>query len=90
MSSRERWIVYPLLFLTFGIVMRDKIVPQAQFQSAEIAAGRIRCGQLKVDQVAVAGRIAVRSLECGDFRLRGQGPANSHHRHGFQEQRRGD
>ncbi len=27
MSNRERWIIYPLLFLTLGIAMRDKIVP---------------------------------------------------------------
>ena len=24
MSTRERWIVYPLLFLTLGIALRDK------------------------------------------------------------------
>ncbi len=26
MSSRERWTVYPLLFLTLGIALKDKIV----------------------------------------------------------------
>ena len=71
MPSRERWIVYPLLLLTFGIVMGDKIVPQAQFQSAEIAAERIRCGQLQVDEVVAPGRIVVRSLQCGEFSVAG-------------------
>jgi hypothetical protein len=74
MSSRERWIVYPLLFLTLGIVMRDKIIPQAHFQSfqsQEIAAERIRCGQLQVDQVAIAARIVGRSIQCGEFSVAG-------------------
>jgi hypothetical protein len=64
MSTRERWIVYPLLFLTLGIVMRDKVMPLARFQASEVAAGRIRCNQLQVDQV-VDG-LAVRNLQCGE------------------------
>ncbi len=64
MSTRERWIVYPLLLLTLGIVLRDKIVPQGHFQANEIAAGRIHCGQLQVDQL-VDG-LAVRNLRCGE------------------------
>jgi hypothetical protein len=64
MSTRERWIVYPLLLLTLGIVMRDKVMPQGHFQANEVAAGRIHCGQLQVDRVASADGIAVRSLQC--------------------------
>ncbi len=62
MSSRERWIVYPLLFLTLGIVMRDKVWPQSHFQAIgvtaenvdayrEISARTIRCSRLEVGQV---------------------------------------
>ena len=50
MSTRERWIVYPLLFLTLGIVMRDKIRAPGPFQANEVTAGQIHCGQLQVDQ----------------------------------------
>jgi hypothetical protein len=56
MSTRERWIVYPLLFLTFGIALRDKIIPPAhsgnlamQFVAEEIFAQRIHCNTLFVD-----------------------------------------
>ena len=66
MSTRERWIVYPLLLLTLGIVMRDKILPQRHLQASDITAERIHCGQLQVDQVASAGGIAVRRLQCSD------------------------
>jgi hypothetical protein len=50
MSTRERWIVYPLLFLTLGIALRDKIIRPARIKVDEIAAGQIRCNQLQVDQ----------------------------------------
>jgi hypothetical protein len=58
MSTRERWIVYPLLFLTLGIAMRDKIVPPArlgdlrtQVEAGEVAAPRIRCNEIQVGRV---------------------------------------
>jgi len=65
MSTRERWIVYPLLFLTLGIVMRDKFFPAARFQAHEVAARQIHCDQLQVDLVS-AGGLAVRSIQCGE------------------------
>lgn len=68
MSTRERWIVYPLLFLTLGIVMRDKmremVNPVVRANHSEFSAGRVRCGQLEVDQVASVGGLAVRKLQC--------------------------
>jgi hypothetical protein len=64
MSTRERWLIYPLLFLTLGIVMRDKFFPQGHIQANELTAGRIHCGQLQVDRLASAGGIAVRDLQC--------------------------
>jgi hypothetical protein len=67
MSTRERWIVYPLLFLTLGIVMRDKaremLTPAVHVGDSEITAERIHCSQLRVDQVMDG--LAVRNLQCG-------------------------
>jgi hypothetical protein len=39
MTSRERWIVYPLLFLTLGIAMRDKVIPPQHFVAQAVTAG---------------------------------------------------
>ncbi len=62
MSTRERWIVYPLLFLALGIAMRDKVIkpsaigtPGARMQAAEVKAGRIRCNQLIAQEVQING-----------------------------------
>lgn len=76
MSTRERWIVYPLLFLTLGIVMRDKIVPQKAAQPEEIVAARVRCGQLEVDQaicgqLQVRGVVAVPGIKCAELAIEG-------------------
>jgi hypothetical protein len=49
MSTRERWIVYPLLFLTLGIAMRDRPVSQGHFRQNELRAGRLHCDELLVD-----------------------------------------
>jgi hypothetical protein len=52
MTTRERWIVYPLLFLALGIVVRDKLIPPIHktVVSQEIRAGSIRCGDIKADR----------------------------------------
>jgi hypothetical protein len=50
MSTRERWIVYPLLFLTLGIALRDKIVPP-DLKPLSVDADAIRCRDLDVDTV---------------------------------------
>lgn len=41
MSNRERWTVYPLLFLTLGIALRDKITGSIMLRS-------VRCEELVV------------------------------------------
>ena len=70
MSTRERWIIYPLLFMTLGIALRDKIILPAhlgnlglQVQAGEIQARRIRCTQLQVDAVACERLQSIQS-EC--------------------------
>jgi hypothetical protein len=56
MSTRERWIVYPLLFLTLGIVLRDKFVPQRSLRVVELEVENARCNRLELDRLE-AGRI---------------------------------
>jgi hypothetical protein len=57
MTTRERWIVYPLLFLALGIALRDKILPPSL-----IEAERIRCDRLETDETA-----------CGSLTVFGRG-----------------
>ena len=86
MTSRERWILYPLLFLTLGTVMRDKFFPFTApgISVREIHAQRIRCRYLDVDgevecrAMAVSGptgkeaaRIGVLTNGGGRLELRG-------------------
>lgn len=71
MNSRERWTVYPLLFLALGLALRDKIVPPSRFgalsvTSSEVAARKIECGELS------AGRVICRGpAECGTILVQG-------------------
>jgi hypothetical protein len=69
MSTRERWIVYPLLFLTLGITMRDKIVRSAPGVPEEIVAKRIRCGELRTENLSCE-----QQTRCGELRV--DGPAS--------------
>ncbi len=64
MSNRERWIVYPLLFLSLGIALRGKLVgiPSNHFESNELRANDIQCGRLQVEQLQI-GRLACRELD---------------------------
>lgn len=70
MSTRERWIVYPLLFLTLGIALRDKVIPpvrlgnlRMQFEAGAITTPQIRCNQLHVGKV-VCERLDAKQSEC--------------------------
>ncbi|MBN2022114.1 MAG: hypothetical protein JW809_04920 [Pirellulales bacterium] len=53
MSTRERWIVYPILFLTLGIALRDKIIP-AELRPLSVDTPAIACGRLDVDDLRCA------------------------------------
>jgi hypothetical protein len=67
MSTRERWIVYSLLFMTLGIALRDKVMPPThlgnlgmRIEAGMVTAQRIRCSELAVtgpkgQPVVVAG-----------------------------------
>ncbi|MGW8255960.1 MAG: hypothetical protein ACWGMZ_00590 [Thermoguttaceae bacterium] len=53
MSTRERWIVYPLIFLSLGIALRNQFLPTRRFgavdvKAAEVSAQRVLCNDLVV------------------------------------------
>ncbi len=62
MSSRERWTIYPLLFLALGASLRSKLTNSSDIgvinsrlvKSTQVAAGRVQC-----DDLVVVGRIAI-------------------------------
>jgi hypothetical protein len=41
MTDRERWIVYPLLFLTLGIALRNQFLPTRRFGAVDLRAGEL-------------------------------------------------
>jgi hypothetical protein len=55
MSERERWIVYPLLFLALGAALRDKL-------AGRTATGSIMCEELVIMDEAPFGRQSDRAL----------------------------
>jgi hypothetical protein len=75
MSTRERWIVYPLLFLTLGIALRDKVILPSrlgamEFEAGQIVTQRIRCNQLQVKEV-LCDRLDSNQTECRTFLVKG-------------------
>ena len=64
MSQRERWIVYPLLFLALGLALRDKLV-----SPKSLTAGTVSCYQLEVLGQADCHQLTVRDGE-GNPRIR--------------------
>ena len=49
MTDRERWIVYPLLFMALGFGLRNGIEIQADHQDAHVLQTEsIRCRELRV------------------------------------------
>ncbi len=65
MTTHERWIIYPLLFLTLGIAMRDKVVPP-RLSARDLEADLVRCNRLEVglEKVALleAGQVTCRVM----------------------------
>jgi hypothetical protein len=52
MTSRERWTVYPLLFLAIGLAVRSVTVPQGEFAAAHVGsleATRLVCREILVE-----------------------------------------
>ena len=51
MSSRERWTVYPLLFLAIGLAVRAGALPAERF--ATLAAGAVEAEQIICREIVV-------------------------------------
>jgi len=52
MSSRERWTVYPLLFLALGLAMRAIAVPHGEFGAARVGdleSTRLVCEEIVIE-----------------------------------------
>jgi len=52
MSSRERWTVYPLLFLALGLAVRAIAVPQGEFDAARVGdleSTRLVCKEIVIE-----------------------------------------
>jgi hypothetical protein len=60
MSPRERWTVYPLLFLTLGIALKDKIVKL-------VNVDRVACKTLVVTDQQGNERVLIASGAFGGF-----------------------
>lgn len=48
MTSRERWTVYPLLFLAIGLALRAATIPPADLKVDVLKAGRVISGEIVV------------------------------------------
>jgi hypothetical protein len=52
MTSRERWTVYPLLFLAIGLAIRAAAVPPERFEAAKVGSletTRLVCREIVVE-----------------------------------------
>ena len=66
MTIRERWIVYPLLFLTLGLGMRDKVAPPSpRFMRPGMNAMNVRCVHLECQDLTVTGPNGERRIRLG-------------------------
>jgi len=48
MTTRERWTVYPLLFLSIGLAVRAVTVPPPTLEVDVLDANRVICGEIVV------------------------------------------
>ena len=49
MTSRERWTVYPLLFLAIGLAMRPGEESQLEIQTELLSSSTIRCREILIE-----------------------------------------
>ncbi len=70
MSTRERWILYPLLFLTLGTVMRDKFFGQKHFRAINVTAPQVTADNINAYREITAPVIRCGQLEVGKLQCR--------------------
>jgi hypothetical protein len=67
MTDRERWTVYPLLFLSLGIAVKDKLPPR------HVEVDEVRCGRLVISDRQHREHVVVGSTpDGGVVELRGE------------------
>jgi hypothetical protein len=92
MTERERWIVYPLLFLALGAALRDKLSEHTETRRLEcqelIVFGEDGPGQPRVPLVEISGikRDSADQPHLGQLIVNGLVQANEMHAGGIQAQ----
>jgi hypothetical protein len=66
MSDRERWIVYPLLFLTLGIALRNQFLPTRRFGAVDLKAGEITAQKILCNDLVVYQKGECKQFQFGD------------------------
>ena len=64
MSDRERWIVYPLLFLTLGIALRNQFLPTRRFGAVDLKAGEISAQKILCNDLVIMQKGECNQLQC--------------------------
>lgn len=81
MSERERWIVYPLLFLALGAGLRDKLIKQTM--NDKVICKDLYCERVLSDEVYIssgpqysrvlhAGRLTIPGVEANSILQQGR------------------
>jgi hypothetical protein len=77
MSERERWIVYPLLFLALGAALRDKLIDQTMSKKIVCqelivyGEGRDRREPVKLVEIGAAPRASATQPQFGQIVVNG-------------------
>jgi hypothetical protein len=69
MSDRERWIVYPLLFLTLGIALRNQFLPTRRFGALDLKAGELTAQKILCNDLVIYQKGECNQLQCGQFQF---------------------
>jgi hypothetical protein len=64
MSTRERWIVYPLLFLTLGIALRNQFLPTNLFKAMDLHANEIKANDFTAHTILCDGLVVRDKASC--------------------------
>ena len=69
MTDRERWIVYPLVFLTLGIALRNQFLPTRQFGAVDLRAGELSAQKIICNDLIVRQTGACNHLQSEQFQF---------------------
>src|SRR3989304_1166308 len=69
MSTRERWIVYPLLFLTLGIALRNQFLPTRLFGAMSLRAGEISAQKITCNDLVIMQSGECKQLKCDQLQF---------------------